>query len=107
MPNTTEFATLTNSQWPTSIITTVVVGVAFVLHFVYTEGYGRFKKAQMPIIFGSVPIWPAWAFFTRRHDFLRDGFDRVKQDFFQFSVTHVNNEGIIWDSASADVVLVA
>ena len=47
MPNTTESATLTNSvaQWPTNTITTIVVGVAFVLHFVYTEGYSRFNKA--------------------------------------------------------------
>ena len=94
MPNTTEFAALTNvvAQWPTNAIAAVVIGVTFVLHFVCTEGYGRFNKARVPTFLGLVPIWPAWAFFTRRHDFLRDGFDRVKQDFFQFNVTHVINE---------------
>src|SRR6266481_6264783 len=90
MPNTTESVTLTNAvaQWPTNAITTVIIGIAFVLHFVYTEGYSCFNKALVPTL-ASVPIWPTWAFFTRCHDFLRNGFDWVKQDFFQFNVTHI------------------
>ena len=107
MPNTTEFAIFTNvaAQWPTNAIATFVA-FSFLLYFVWTQRYGLFNKARVPTFLGSVPIWPAWAFFTRRHDFLQDGFDRVNQDLFQFKVTRVGN-CIVLDRDSADAVLVA
>jgi hypothetical protein len=92
MPNITEYTIVPNAvlTWPASTITAVVVGAIFVSHFLWSQGYGFFVNTRIPTFLGYIPFWPAWTFFTRRHDFLQEGFAKVKQDLFQFNVRQVS-----------------
>lgn len=57
--------------------------------FVYLFNTRPYSEQDIPSLPSILPFANAWQFFTKRHDFIRSGFAKVKQNMFRFNVNQV------------------
>lgn len=52
--------------------------------------YGGGSQAEGIPSLGGFPLITAWRFFSKRHDFMLEGFSRTGKEFFQFKILQVS-----------------